>query len=88
GKRVLVVDDVITAGTAIRQAFETLREAGATPAGVVIALDRQARNSAGHTHATTSAVQQVEEEAGVPVVSVIKMSHLTDYMASKEDAAG
>ncbi|CAM9223990.1 unnamed protein product, partial [Ectocarpus sp. 13 AM-2016] len=86
GKRVLVVDDVITAGTAIREAFGILRKEGATPAGVVIALDRQEKTGAESVIGTTSAVQQVEEECGVPVVSVVGMSHLTEYMASKENA--
>eukprot|EP00904_Undaria_pinnatifida_P006187 jgi/Undpi1/2699/HiC_scaffold_14.g06077.m1 len=92
GKRVLVVDDVITAGTAIREAMDILYEAEAVPAGVVIALDRQERTGAepeeGSTEVGTSAVQQVEEAFGIPVVSVVGLSHLTEYLAAKGDAGG
>ena len=76
GRRVLVVDDVITAGTAIREAVAILEAAGATLAGVVLALDRQERTGpsgaggAGGENgaAPCSAVQAVEREYGVPVV--------------------
>jgi orotate phosphoribosyltransferase len=70
--RVLIVDDVITAGTAIREALGIIQAAGATAAGVVIALDRQERGQTG----TRSAVQEVEAEFGLPVVAVAGLEQL------------
>src|SRR5450631_61880 len=63
--RVLIVDDVITAGTAIRESIEIIRAAGAQPAGVLLALDREERGSV----SPLSAVQEVREQFGIPVVS-------------------
>ena len=71
--RVLIVDDVITAGTAIREAVAMIRAAGARPVGVVIALDRQERG-----RGAKSAVQEVEKEMDLRVVSV---ASLTDLVA-------
>jgi orotate phosphoribosyltransferase len=76
GRRVLVVDDVITAGTAIREALGTIRAAGGTPAGIVIALDRQEIAGDG---ATTSAAQAVTAEAGIPVVAVATLDDLLAF---------
>ena len=70
--RVLVVDDVITAGTAIRESIELIRGAGATPAAVLIALDRQERGQAGER----SAVQEVVAEFGLPVIAVAGLDEL------------
>ena len=61
--RVLIVDDVITAGTAIRESIDLIRGAGAEPAGVLIALDRQEKGNG-----ERSAIQEVEQEFGIPVV--------------------
>ena len=63
--RVLIVDDVISAGTSVRESVDIIRAAGATPAGVVIALDRQERGQG-----ALSAVQEVEKNYGMPVVAV------------------
>jgi len=79
GKRVLVVDDVITAGTAIREALTLIANAGGTPAGMVIALDRQERVSEEHS---CSAVQALAAEQGVPVVAI---ASLHDLMAFAHD---
>jgi orotate phosphoribosyltransferase len=70
--RVLIVDDVITAGTAIRESIDIIRAAGATPAGVLLALDREecGRDSA------LSAVQEVRASFGLPVVSILALSDL------------
>ena len=76
--RVLIIDDVITAGTAIRESVEIIRGQGAAPAGVLIALDREERGQG-----EKSAVQEVEETFGLPVVSVIR---LRDLMAHLESA--
>ena len=69
--RVLIVDDVITAGTAIRQSLELIRAQGATAAGVLIALDRQERG-----HGSLSAAQEVQAEFGIPVVAVARLDEL------------
>ena len=76
GRRVLVVDDVITAGTAIREALGIIRAAGGTPAGIVIALDRQEIAGDGATH---SAAQAVTAEAGIPVVAVATLDDLLAF---------
>jgi orotate phosphoribosyltransferase len=73
---VLIVDDVITAGTAIRESIEIIRAAGAHPAGVLLALDREERGSV----SPLSAVQEVREQFGIPVVSVINLSDLMHHM--------
>lgn len=79
--RVLIVDDVITAGTAIRESVDLIQAAGATPAGVVLALDRQER---GRT--ALSAVQEVEQVMGLPVRSVIKLVDLISHLQASGDA--
>jgi orotate phosphoribosyltransferase len=76
--RVLIVDDVITAGTAIRESVEIIRAQGAIPAGVLIALDREERGQG-----ELSAVQEVQQTLGLPVVSVLR---LRDLMAHLEAA--
>jgi orotate phosphoribosyltransferase len=76
--RVLIVDDVITAGTAIRDSIEIIRAAGAHPAGVLLALDRQERG----TVSPLSAVQEVREQFGMPVITVISLSDLMQHMRS------
>ena len=75
--RVLIVDDVITAGTAIRESIEIIRTSGATPAGVLLALDRQERASGGDF----SAVQEVRSQYQIPVVSVINLSDLMHHVS-------
>lgn len=74
--RVLIVDDVISAGTSVRESVELIRAAGATPAGVVIALDRQERGQG-----ELSAVQEVTAQYGMPVVAVATLVDLIDYLA-------
>ncbi len=75
--RVLIVDDVITAGTAIRESRDVIRRAGAHPAGVLLALDRQERAP----DSRLSAVQEVRATFGIPVVSVISLQDLMAHMA-------
>jgi len=75
--RVLIVDDVITAGTAIRESIELIRAAGATPAGVLLALDREERGR----ESSRSAVQEVRAAFNLPVVSILT---LTDLIAGLE----
>ncbi len=87
--RVLIVDDVITAGTAIRESLELIRAAGATPAGVLLALDREERGR----DSLESAVQEVRREFGLPVVSILTLTELiagleTDGKGVAEAALG
>jgi orotate phosphoribosyltransferase len=74
--RVLIVDDVITAGTAIRESIDVIQSAGARPAGVLLALDRQERGG----DSDLSAVQEVREQFGIPVIAVISLQELIQYM--------
>ncbi len=78
--RVLVIDDVITAGTAVREVIRMIDEAGAELAGVVIGLDRKERGSG-----DVSAVDEVQRAHGVPVISIITMDNIIDYL---RDAGG
>jgi orotate phosphoribosyltransferase len=73
--RVLIVDDVISAGTSIRESVDLIRQAGAVAAGVVIALDRQERGSG-----ELSAVQEVERSYGIPVIAVATLADLIGYL--------
>ena len=73
---VLIVDDVITAGTAIRESIDIIKTAGAIPAGVLLALDRQERGGDGEL----SAVQEVRAQFGIPVIAVIGLADLMQYM--------
>jgi orotate phosphoribosyltransferase len=73
--RVLVVDDVITAGTAIRESIEIIRAAGAQPCGIVIALDRQERGQSGER----SAAQEVAAEFGLPVLAIAGLDELLEF---------
>jgi orotate phosphoribosyltransferase len=75
--RVLIVDDVITAGTAIRESIDIIQAAGARPAGVLLALDRQERAGGG----SLSAVQEVAAQYHIPVVAVINLADLMDHVA-------
>ncbi len=73
--RVLIVDDVITAGTAIRQSLDLIRSAGATPAGVLIALDREERGQG-----ELSATQELSREHGVPSVAIARLGDLLHWL--------
>jgi orotate phosphoribosyltransferase len=74
--RALVVDDVITAGTAIREVQQIVADAGASLAGIVVAVDRQERGGGSEL----SAIQEVERDFGVPVVSIITFDQIIDYL--------
>jgi orotate phosphoribosyltransferase len=76
--RVLVLDDVLTAGTAVREATDLISSAGANVAGVVIALDRQERVNGG-----TTAVGALETSLGVPVTSILTFQNVIDYLDRK-----
>ncbi|HCX34272.1 MAG TPA: orotate phosphoribosyltransferase [Rhodocyclaceae bacterium] len=81
--RVLIVDDVISAGTSVRESVERISAAGARPCGVVIALDRMERGSG-----SRSAVQEVRALYGIPVAAVATLDDLIAYLAGREDLAG
>ncbi|MBV1874491.1 MAG: orotate phosphoribosyltransferase [Gammaproteobacteria bacterium] len=76
--RVLIVDDVITAGTAIREVMSLLAQFDAKPAGVVVALDRQEKG-----RGELSAIQEIERDYGTPVFSIITLAHLVQYLEEK-----
>ena len=80
--RVLIIDDVITAGTAVRESIDLIRASGATPAGVVIALDRQERG-----RDARSAIQEVEQDYGMPVAAIARLADMVEYLRERGDAA-
>ncbi|KAI9217223.1 orotate phosphoribosyltransferase [Blastocladiella britannica] len=81
GQRVVIVDDVITAGTAIREVFPMLRAAGAVVAGVLVAVDRM---EVGPTSTDgLSAMMEVERDMGVPVRAIVTMDDIMRYMEEK-----
>lgn len=80
--RVLIVDDVISAGVSVRESVELIRAAGATPCGVVIALDRMERGSG-----EMSAVQEVQHAYGIPVVSIVNLDSIMHYLQGRDDLA-
>jgi orotate phosphoribosyltransferase len=79
--RVVIVDDVITAGTAIRESVDVIRTHGASPVGVLIALDREERGAGDR-----SAVQEVQDTFGLPVVSVLKLADLYAHLDTSGQA--
>ncbi|ANG64889.1 orotate phosphoribosyltransferase [Marinobacterium aestuarii] len=76
--RILIIDDVITAGTAIREVMQIISKAGATPAGVVIALNRMERGQG-----ELSAIQEVERDYGMPVASIVTLNDVIAYLQEK-----
>ncbi|MEH6472844.1 MAG: orotate phosphoribosyltransferase [Halopseudomonas sp.] len=78
--RVLIIDDVITAGTAIREVMSLIETAGAEPAATLIALDRQEKGKG-----ELSAIQEVERDFGMPVISIISLADLIDYLDQQGD---
>jgi len=80
--RVLIVDDVITAGTAIRESVNILHSAGGEPAGVLIALDRQEKGTG-----EISAVQEVEQNYGIRVASIINLDNLVEHLEGAAEFA-
>ena len=77
---ILIIDDVITAGTAIREAKDIINANGAKTKGVVVALDRQEKGKG-----ELSAIQEVEQNFGIAVVSIINLSHIVDYLKADDD---
>jgi len=77
---VLIIDDVITAGTAIGEAMEIINSNNADVSGVIVAVDRQEKAPSGK-----SAIQEVEEKYGIQVISIINLSHLIDFLKHGND---
>jgi orotate phosphoribosyltransferase len=78
--RVLIIDDVISAGTSVRESIELIRAEGATPCAVVIALDRMERGLG-----ALSAVQEVRESYGIPVIAIAALTDLLDYLQGEPE---
>ena len=77
--RVVIVDDVITAGTAIRETMSLLEDTEAEVSGILVAIDRQEKGNG-----ELSAIQEVEQEYGVSVSSIIKLEHIVEYLNDQE----
>ncbi|MFH0227745.1 orotate phosphoribosyltransferase [Vibrio diabolicus] len=80
--RIMLVDDVITAGTAIRESMEIIQANGADLAGVLVAIDRQEKGKG-----ELSAIQEVERDFGCAVISIVSLGDLVTYLEEKGDAA-
>ncbi len=78
--RVLIIDDVISAGTSVRESIQMIEAAGATTAGVAIALDRQERGQG-----ATSAIQEVEQQFGLQVSSIVTLDDLINYLQERPE---
>lgn len=78
--RVLIIDDVISAGTSVRESIELIRAAGATPCGVVIALDRMERGQGDF-----SAVQEVRRDYGLPVIAIASLDDLLGFLKGQAE---
>jgi orotate phosphoribosyltransferase len=85
--RVVIVDDVITAGTSVRESVEIIRNAGATPAAVLIAIDRRERAGADGALSPRSAVQEVEAAHGMPVLAIATVDDLIAFAHSDSPSA-
>ncbi len=81
---IAIIDDVITAGTAIRESFEMITHAGAQPKAVFLALDRQELGQKNGQPTESSAIQQVEEEFELPVFAIATMSDLIEYLKAQD----
>ena len=81
GGRVIIIDDVISAGTSVRESIVLIREAGAVPAGVAIALDRQERGQG-----NLSAAQEVTAEFGIPCIAIATLDDLLKYLENQAAA--
>ena len=77
--RVAIIDDVITAGTAIREVMQIIKAAGAEPAAVLVALDRQERGQG-----ELSAIQEVERDFGIPVISIVSLDQILEFLEGDE----
>ncbi len=83
--RVVIIDDVISAGTSVRESVDLIRKAGAEPAAVLIALDRMERSGNAVDIGDKSAVQAVEQEFGLPVISIANLTGLMSFLTASSD---
>ena len=83
--RVVIVDDVISAGTSVRESVELIRAAGAQPAAVLIALDRMEKSGTATEIGDKSAVQAVENEFGLPVIAIANLTDLMAFLTASSD---
>ena len=84
--KVVIIDDVISAGTSVRESVDLIRGAGAEPAAVLIALDRMERSGNAVEIGEKSAVQAVEQEFGLPVIAIANLADLMSFLTSSSDA--
>ncbi len=84
--RVVIVDDVISAGTSVRESIAMIRAAGATPVGVAIALDRQEKSAEGGIDQDWSAVQYITSQLDLGVASIATLADLLQYLRASDDA--
>ena len=84
--KVVIIDDVISAGTSVRESVDLIRKAGAEPAAVLIALDRMERSGSATEVGDKSAVQAVEQEFGLPVISIANLTGLMSFLTASSDA--
>ena len=80
--KALIVDDVITAGTAVREVMALFDAVGAQVAGIVVALDRQERGTG-----SLSAIQEIRQQYDVPVISIITLAQIIEYLEQQDDPA-
>lgn len=85
--KVIIIDDVITAGTSVGESVEIIRAQGAEPAGVLIALDRMERAGPDDALSPHSAVQEVSQKYGIPVVSIASLSDIMFYLENNAELA-
>jgi orotate phosphoribosyltransferase len=85
--RVVIIDDVITAGTSVRESVNLIKQAGAVPAGVLIALDRMERAGPDDALSAHSAVQEVEKLYGLPVIAIASLADLMSFIGGAAPAA-
>lgn len=83
--KVVIIDDVISAGTSVRESVKLIREAGAEPAAVLIALDRMEKSGTATEIGDKSAVQAVEQEFGLPVVAIANLADVMSFLTASSD---
>ncbi|CAM3670176.1 orotate phosphoribosyltransferase [Polynucleobacter arcticus] len=84
--RVVIIDDVISAGTSVRESVKLIRDAGAEPAAVLIALDRMEKSGTATEVGDKSAVQAVEQEFGLPVVAIASLVDVMSFLTASSNA--
>ena len=84
--KVVIIDDVISAGTSVRESVKLIREAGAEPAAVLIALDRMEKSGTATEVGNKSAVQSVEQEFGLPVIAIANLADLMAFLTASSNA--